>query len=244
MRRKIIIVTLFLTIAGIQQIKSQVLIGLLFGEKLNKGPIEFGVNVIGNSSNTTISSGADNRNKLGFGLYLGYKMSEKFIFSTGFFFASPKGQVNFGESDPYYYLTDSLFAGANTERVLNYFEVPLLLEIRPIPRWGIGVGGYLSIMTRAYDYYKVSRDNGDGDILHERSILENMNRFDYGLTGSVHYHFKGEPGSKIRFSYMLGLTNILKDSDINSYNEVFRIGWLIPIKFGLASSAEKSDVTE
>ena len=244
MKKKIIVGILFLTLIGIQQIQSQVLIGLLFGEKLNKGPIEFGVNVIGNSSATTLDNGASNRNKLGFGLYLDYKMSEKFIFSTGFFFASPKGQVNFNETDPYYLLTDSLFAGANTERILNYFEVPLLLEIRPIPNWGIGVGGYVSIMTRAYDYYKVSQDNGDGDILHERSILENMNRLDYGLTGSIHYHFKGDPGSKIRVSYMLGLNNILKDSDVNVYNEVFRIGWLIPIKFGLASSGDGNKSTE
>ena len=28
---------------GVQQLQSQVIIGLLFGEKLNKGPIEFGL---------------------------------------------------------------------------------------------------------------------------------------------------------------------------------------------------------
>ena len=79
MIRRITIAFSFLLVMGIQQANSQVLIGLLFGEALNRGPIEFGLNIIGNNSYTTIDNGSIRRNKLGFGLYMDYKFSDNFF---------------------------------------------------------------------------------------------------------------------------------------------------------------------
>ena len=224
-----------------QQTKSQVLIGLLFGEALNKGPIEFGLNVIANSSTTTIDNGSIYRNKLGLGLYLDYKITDRLILSGAFFFSSPKGEKHFNKNDPLYKLTDTLLVGAKTERRLNYFEFPVIFDYRPFKRIGIGAGGYISYLISAKDYYKVSLNDNEGDVVHERSILSEMNRFDYGVVGSLHYHFKGDPGSQIQFNYLYGLTDILKNGEKGN-NVTFQLGVMIPIKFGLASShpAEES----
>jgi len=221
----------------VKQVNSQILIGLLFGEALNKGPIEFGLDIIANSSKTTIDNGSDNRNRLGFGLYLDYKIADKLILSGSFFFASPKGESNFNENDPLYDITDTLLTGSSTKRDLNYFDFPVTIEYRPFSSIGIGFGGYISYLMSANDYYKVTLEGNEGNVVHERSILSEMNRFDYGLIGNVHYHFKGDPGAQIMIKYMYGLADILKNGDNgNGSNETFQIGVMIPIKFGIVPS--------
>jgi len=242
MNKKLLLLITIIIIGFAQQTKSQVIIGLLFGEKLNKGPIEFGLNLAANQSTTSINNGSTYRTKLGFGLYLDYKINENLILSGAFFFSSPKGEKEFNESDPLYALTDSLFSGSKTERIMNYFEFPLIFKYRAFKRVGIGFGGYVSYLVNAHDQYHLS--GNDGDIVHQRSILPDLNRFDYGLIGNLHYHFKGNPGSQIQFNYLYGLGDILRNGDFSQgSNETYQLSVLIPIKFGVLPS-EPIDPTE
>ena len=232
MMKKIIPIILIALLGFAKEVNSQVLIGLLFGEKLNKGPIEFGLDLVINRSQTTIDNGSEPNSRLGFGLYMDYKLNPNLILSGSLFFASPKGEKNFNEKDPLYNLTDSLLVGSKTLRELNYFELPIMLEYRAYERIGLGVGAYVSYMSNAYDYYELSTD--DGDITHKRSVLSEMNRLDYGFMAGLHYHFKGNPGSQIQLVYEKGLADLLKDgSRGNGQNEVWQIGVMIPIKFGV-----------
>ncbi len=240
MAKKIIPIFLIALMGFAKQADSQVLIGLLFGDKLNKGPIEFGLDLIINRSMTTIDNGSEPNSRLGFGLYMDYKFSNNLILSGSLFFASPKGEKNFNDKDPLYNLTDSLWVGSNTLRELNYFEFPVMIEYRAYDRIGLGVGGYISYMTNAHDYYELSTD--DGDITHRRSIMSNLNRLDYGVMAGLHYHFDGEPGSQIQLTYTRGLAELLKDgSKGNGYNEVWQLGIMIPIKFGVIPDSPKEE---
>lgn len=241
--KKIIAGLFTIIIIASAPVKSQVIIGLLFGEKLNNGNIEFGLNGIINYSNIDgLDNGGSPRSKFGFGLYLDYKISDKFILATSFFFASPKGQVNFNATDPFFTTPDStLFPPADltTERVLNYFELPIMLEYRPMPNVGLGFGGYISVLTKAQDYY--ANTFNDIDASYVVDIRDDMNRLDYGLMGSVHFHFNGDPGSQIRLSYMLGLNELFKEPYAAAYNETFQLAVLIPIKFGVLPAKDDTE---
>lgn len=229
---------IFLAMAS--QANSQVLIGLLFGEKLNKGPIEFGLNVFENISKTSLDNNSSYRYKIGFGLYLDYKLSKNWVIAGSLCFASPKGEKAFDATDPQFKRppnqeVDSLILLSKTERTFNYFDLPITFNYRAFDRIGLGFGGYVSLLSKAIDYYEFEAD--DGKITYERSILADMNRIDYGVIGSIHYHFKGDPGAQIRVSYNLGLADLFRDSPKgNGNNQTMQAGVLIPIKFGLSSS--------
>jgi hypothetical protein len=233
-------VAIIILLALANHAKSQVLIGLLFGDKLNKGPIEFGLNVFENISKTSIDNNSSNRYKFGFGLFMDYKLNENWVVAGSLCFASPKGEKEFDTKDPQFkrpknQTVDSLIVLSNTERTLNYFELPITFNYRAFGRIGIGFGGYVSMLSKAVDHYVF--EEGDEKLTYERSILAEMYRLDYGISGGLHYHFKGNPGAQIRVNYNLGLADLFKDSrNGNGHNEAIQAGVLIPIKFGLTSS--------
>ena len=220
------------------QSNAQVVIGLLFGDKLKKGPVEFGLHGIVNRSNLIISNGGKAKSKLGFGLYFNYEINDEFYLSSSLFFTSPKGQKNITSQDPLYQFYDtSIFkgiSGVTIERTLNYIELPIIIECRPMKHFGLGVGIYMAWLTSAIDHYSVNKYGGT--VSYETSIKEELNQFDFGLNAGIHYHFMKNSDAQIRLSYYRGLMSVFKDDSFRyTENQVIQVGVLIPIKFGVKS---------
>src|ERR1700744_2807672 len=82
-------------------VKSQVLIALLFGDKLNSDKLEFGLTGGPNFSSISNSS-ANVKSGLGLGLYFNFKLSDKWFFHPEALPKSPFG----GKNLPVYPLND------------------------------------------------------------------------------------------------------------------------------------------
>jgi hypothetical protein len=107
--------------------QSQILIALLFGDKLNTGKLEFGLMVGPEFSNLTGVNG-ELRPGLALALYFNIKLNDRFYLHPE---AIPK--LSFGAKDlPVYPLNDvhldSLFATGSVKRTIKAIGLPLLLN--------------------------------------------------------------------------------------------------------------------
>ncbi len=238
--KKILLLTSFLWLTLVPLAQSQVLIGLLFGDKLNNDRIEFGFNVSANLSTIDGLAQAKRKGDLGFGLFLDIKLSEKWIASPSFFFVSRKGARDFAVSDQLYPLPDTLQGSYDSQRTLQYFELPVMINYRFAKKFGIGLGFDLAYLNVARDYYVGDTENGTISVTH--NIRGDVKHLDFGLVAGLHYHFKGNPGAQIRLNYIYGITNIFRDKNSRKgYNRTLQMGVMIPIKFGMGKGKDEEE---
>lgn len=213
-------------------VHAQVLIGLIFGDKLNNDKLEFGLNVGANMSTMThIDSEKFNRG-LAIGLYIDYKFADHFALATSLLFNSPKGVRNFGPEEYFQPLPDSIWIGSKSIRGLSYMDLPLVVQYRPIPQIGIGLGVQTSLLIKAEDSF--SHSYGDWDIGSVIDITDNFSRLDFAMVASLNFHFTGNPGVQIRLNYSHGIVNVYNSSTNRiAYNRTIQLGAMIPIKTGI-----------
>ncbi len=84
----IIIILLVFSVSAAQ---SQILISLLFGDKLNNEKLEFGLNVSGNFTTQSNIEGSKFGRGLAIGLFFDFKMSDHLVLASSLLFNSPKG---------------------------------------------------------------------------------------------------------------------------------------------------------
>src|SRR5436189_3054432 len=109
--------------------RTQVLISILLGDKLNTGKIEFGLEGGGNWSTIKNLDGAKNLSGFNLGFYFDFKLKDSsWMINTGVIVKSTMGADNL----PVYSLgnadLDNSFNGGNVARKINYFNVPVLLK--------------------------------------------------------------------------------------------------------------------
>jgi hypothetical protein len=239
MKAKLLMSALILVMAA-PVAESQVLIGLLFGDKLNNDRMEFGFNVGLQLGNISGIEGGRFAGNLGLGLFMDYKISDRWIFSPSLLFSSKKGVQDFGPDDQFYPLPDTLGGSYESKRVLRYFDLPLMVSYRFRNRLGIGVGLEVGYLNKARDYY--SGDNEHGTIYVTHDIKDSMSRFGFGVVTGLSFHFKGNPGAQIRVNYIHGLTNVYrKETNRKGYNRTVQLGVMIPVKFGVGKKKDDQD---
>lgn len=239
MKIKIIFLS-FLALLIMPSTRSQVLIGLLFGDKLNNDRMEFGFNVGSNIGTISGVEGSKFSSNLCIGLFLDYKISDRWILNTSFLFSSKRGVRNFGPNDQFYPLPDTITADYDSYRILRYIELPVMMSYRFTKKLGVGLGLDFGYMRKAQDFY--SEDNANGTIYVSHDIKSFINRFHFGVMAGLHYRFKGDPGAQIRVNYIHGLTNVYRQEyDRTGYHRSVQISVTIPIKFGISKLKEQED---
>ena len=221
---------LFLLLLIVKLSFSQVIIGLIFGDKLNQGPIEFGLDLSYNSSTLTNIQDPRRMPRIGFGLYMTHNMRQNMGFDYGLFFNSPKGSRGLAEEDMLYEIP-GLLEGEQIERRLNYVEIPVEYFYAFNQRFSVSAGGYVAYLHGSSD--RVVTDINGGKNYYDKPVTENFNPLDAGVSIHLKYHFFGQPGAQLKFGYSRGLVDIYKSGDIEGYNDVIRFSVLIPIKFGI-----------
>lgn len=238
MLKKVLLICSVLLIVGTSVIHGQVLIGLLFGDKLNNENLEFGLNLSGNFSQLTDVETDNYLRNLGIGLFLDYKMHPKWVIQSSFFFMSPKGAADLNQDDLLFHVEDSLLGGFKAERRINYFDLPVMISYRPKPFIGISFGFNVGLLSKAEDYFE--QESNDGTLIFKRRTRDFLSLFEAGISGGLTWHFNGDPGSQIRVNYLYGLTNVYKESTgKEGFNRVIQLSVLIPIKFGMGSKKEE-----
>jgi len=239
MKKVLIAIFTFFCASSLQ---SQVLISLIFGDKLNSEFLEFGLE--GGVNFSTISNMGSSATNPGFnlGFYFDFKSRKNpaWMINTGVIVKSPMGAKDI----PLYSLNDenldNTFAGGNVNREIRYFNVPILIKYQFKNRFYLKAGPQLGLLAKAFDEFKKEVDKDD--VVYKKNIRDQIHVIDAGLAFGAGYHLNVGNGLNITVQYYYGLVTVMKgDGPNNQYNRSLYITAGIPIGKGKAAQkkAEK-----
>lgn len=214
---------------------SQVILSLLFGDKLNSPTLEFGL--AGGANFSTISNLDDAQIATHFnlGFYFDLRLKDpSWFLSTGVIVKSSVGANGL----PVYSLNnenlDNVFAGGFVNRHINYFYVPIMMKYKFQNNIYVKGGTQLGLLGKAYDEFN-NNYNGE-NVEYENKIRDEIHVIDAGLAAGVGYRITKGNGMNLEIQYYYGLVTVMKgDSSPNQYNRSLYVTVGIPIGKGRAA---------
>jgi hypothetical protein len=212
--------------------KSQVIIALLFGDKLNSDKLEFGL-MAGPNFSYISNSNANGKAGLGLGLYFNVKLSDDFFFHPE---ALPK--YAFGGKDiPVYSLNDAnldaAFQNGSITRHMSYISLPLLMRYRITGLLFAEAGPQIGLRTKVKDVF-IEDDNG-GKLEFTKDVSDEYTRFDLGVAGGLVIKLKKDAGMGIGVRYYQGFTDVMKTATGSQQNS----GLLAYVSFPVGAGKKK-----
>lgn len=218
----------------------QVLIALLFGDALNTGKIEFGLD---GGVNLTSLDGIDQAEMLttwNLGFYFDIKLADpSWMIHTGVIVKSTMGT----ENAPLYLLgdanLDNAFSGGSVTTSLQYFNVPIMVKHKFTNNIFLEGGVMLGLLYGATDDF-VNTVTEEEDLSYERNVRFAYHPLDAGIMVGAGYRLLSGDGINLGVRYYYGLIDIyIDDLSPGRYNRsiYFTVG--IPIGAGKDSEEEK-----
>lgn len=236
MRKTLILLSLALA-AGTA--RSQVIISLLLGDKLNTGKIEFGLDGGINFSNLKGLEGAETRRAFNLGFYFDIKLKKQWQLHTGVIVKSPLGASGiepYSLNDP---ALDQSFEGGSVKRKISYFLVPVFARYRFANRFFVEGGIEAGLRSGGTDEFQKETESG-GDLTYEVNIRPQFHPLDFGLGGGIGYRFSKGNGINVRLSYYHGLVDVVVNDDgPGQFNRSYYATVGIPI--GATKAKEKQN---
>jgi hypothetical protein len=222
-------------------VNGQVLISLVFGDKLNSGKIEFGLDGGLSLSNLKGPDGGKNRSGLNLGFYFDIKTKNPaWMISTGVVVKGPMG----AEGLPVYNLNDaaldSAFKGGSVTTKLGYFYVPVTMKYTFKNRIFLKGGIQLGLINAASDEFVNSVAEKD-DLSYTVKRNKDFAMLDAGLAAGIGYRLMKGYGMNININYYYGLIDVESDDfgpDVFNRALYFNVG--IPIGKGKAEKKAKA----
>lgn len=217
---------------------AQVLIALVFGDKLHSDKMGFGLTV--SPSFCTLSeTHSTERVGLGLGLYFDFKITDNFFIHPELL---PKPAFGAGGIAPYATGSDSLdavFKGGEVERKLRGFSFPMLVRYRIYKKLFVDAGPQVNMFLNMKDIF-VNEVN-DGEVTYTKIYKEGFTRFDVGMVAGLMYKIKSDKGMGIGVRYYQGLTDVLMMTG-SQKNGVLQINLSIPV--GMKAALERQERKE
>jgi hypothetical protein len=231
---KLILSLFFLVTVTTKITNAQVVIALLFGEKLNTGKLEFGLVVT--PQLTGISNiVSERRNGLNLGIYLNIRSDKKlFIHVEGI----AKGAFGAEKLIPYATgsdTLDALFASGTVERKIKAFSLPVLCRYAITPKLFADAGIQPNMRLNVKDFFRAKVN--DRELEYTIKVSDEVTRLDFGLAGGLHYKFRNDKRSMgLGIRYYQGLVDILKNTGGKQVNSAWQFVISIPVGTGKSST--------
>ena len=227
---------LVLTFLIIPSARSQVLIAILFGDKLNTPNIEFGLNAGANFTTLTNYPEAKFKTGLNIGLYFNFKLSDHWYLHPELLFLNQMGARGINNRD----LPDPQLQHETLETWVDaqYGTLIFLPRYKLTNQLYFEAGIHGSFLLSADDYFLIKPES-DSELQYKRHARNYMNKLDFGFNVGLGYKFSKGEGLNLSLRYSHGFINTQKDLSIPpEYNRGFHIHFGIPIGVG------KKQVTE
>jgi hypothetical protein len=216
--------------------KSQVLISILLGDKLNSDKLEFGLN--GGLDWSTLYGLPRATNHTGFnlGFYFDFKFNDpSWMLNTGVIVKSPMGANDLPVYSLHNPKLDSAFAGGRVAKNVRYFNVPIMIKHKFDNNIYFEGGTQLGLRANAFDEFTntVVEKN---DLKYKLNTKDEYRPLDAGLTVGAGYRFLGGNGMNLELRYYFGLVDIVIDEATPAqFNRVLYLTVGIPIGKGKAA---------
>jgi len=228
---KNLILVFFFLVGSNYVAKSQILISLIFGDKLNSEKLEFGLTV-GSATSTIINlDNAKYTSKLNLGFFFNIKIAQKYwFFHTGVGVKSTYGAKKLNVYDLGSPELNTSFEEATVNREFGIFNVPALIRCQTEKGWGLELGPQFSLRTKVDDIFTVDYENTRDKLFFRNDVSDLYKRITVeGAVGVYKKLRKGE-GITLNFRYVISLYDIQKEHpEVAQYHSVFKFLVGIPI---------------
>jgi hypothetical protein len=237
MRKSLLIISFLITCYSAN---SQVIISLLFGDKLNTEKIEFGLDGGVNFSNINNLDPGKSLALFNLGFYFDIKFSQQLMLHTGVLVKSNQGADKLNPyilNDPN---LDSVFVDGYVTRKINNFSVPILMKYRFATYFHVEAGPMLALRTKGSDVFK-NTINDKEDLSFNLDISDQYKRIDAGImVGAGFKVSKVSKSTQAGVRYYYGLVDPLKDNpgDTQNFSSLY-IYISIPIGAGNKATEDK-----
>ncbi len=209
--------------------RSQILISILLGDKLNTGAIEFGLTGGYNRNHLFGLKDATGANNFSLGFYFDFRLKKE----TGWYlYTGCLVKSTMGATVPIYSLNDpdldTVFVGGSVERRINYFNVPVAIKYRFKNRIFLLGRVQFGLRHKAVDVF-TNTYNSKNDISYKNITKDNYKRLDAGLTAGLGYKFKYGVMMNMGIRYYYGFVDVFKAGPEYGTNSSFYIFAEIPI---------------
>ena len=213
----------------------QVLISILFGEKLNSPNIEFGLDGGLNLASIEGLEPSRQHGTLNLGFYFDFKIkqSPSWMFHTGVIVKSTMGAQDIPVYPTRNQDLDNAMVDGSVERRLGYFNVPILLKYKWRNNLFVEAGPMVALMNRSTNDIFTTTTDGGGDLNYKLNIKDQYHPLDGGVMAGIGYRLLGGNGMNIGVRYYYGLVDItIDDSTPSQYNRALYLAVGIPIGVG------------
>lgn len=243
--RKLFVVMMVLMLVA-QVMHGQVLISLIFGDKLNSPTLKFGLDGGANFSTLSNVSGAKYRAGFNLGFYFDFllKKDKPWYIHTGVLVKSALGARGITP----YHLTnadstalDSLFSDGTVDRKLSYFNVPVLVRYKFRNNLFIELGPMLSLGYKANDIFTTDIENKQ-DLTFINDVRDQFVKFDIGGMAGIGYAISAMNGMNFGLRYYYGFMDIVKNNSGDAQrNSSFYLFVSLPIGAGEKAQAKNAE---
>jgi outer membrane protein with beta-barrel domain len=246
MKRFILLLAMLLAYSGISH--AQVLITLLFGDKLNSPNMEFGLHAGANISTLSNLEGARYTSNLNLGFFFDIKLTEKLSLHPELLVkatSGAKGLQTYAIGDPDFPELDEILLESDLERQIGYFQLPILIKYKIKYGFAVEAGIQPALRTNVKDVFTDKFfEKEDFKFKYKRN--KEFNVLDFGLTAGISWRpRKDQKGMTIFARFTLGLVDTLKDNPGEPQkNRAFAIGALVPIGVKKAEAARAAKEAE
>lgn len=207
---------------------SQILISLIFGDKLNSDKIEFGLDGGYNLSKMSGFSSGKPLGRLYIGFYFDFLMKGQWYFNTGVLVKSDVGLDGLKEEDVTFFDPTTVYSDSGTySQRINYFHVPAAVKYKFKNHIYVRLGPQFALRYKGSLRFDGEQNNKTVQInTDNRELFE---RLEVSAIAGVGYKLRKGEGMNIGVKYMVGLTDILRDDTRSSKNSSFYFYVGIPI---------------
>jgi hypothetical protein len=221
--------------------QGQVLISLLFGDKLNSDKLEFGLEGGFNWSDFNGDPNAKFKSNFNLGFYFNLKVQEQMYIHTGVMVKSTVGARGLPVYSTGVVELDSVFSdGGSVTRQLNYFHVPILFKYMFDNRISIEGGPMIGLRSKAKDNFVTDVETKE-DLVFVNDINYRIARFDFGLMAGVGYKILNKTGLNLALRYYYGFVDVDLRPDNEQLNSSIYASVGIPIGAGKAKSKREAE---
>lgn len=221
----------------IQTASSQVLISLIFGDKLNSDAIEFGLEGGFNFSDLGALDADKRLSTFNLGFYFDIELKDAWRLYTGVLVKSKLGVENLSDADLLLLGVTSEEEGGSYSQYINNFLVPALIKYRFPNRIYAEAGPQFGLLYKSWVQF-----DSDVDGTETRIRIENkdvLNTFEVGGVIGAGYRLRpGPAGMTLGIKYYQGFTNAIKGLSGSRNNAIF-LKFNVPI--GAGKKRENTD---
>ena len=220
------LLTLSLLLAT-QFASSQVLISLIFGEKLNSDAIEFGLEGGFNFSDLGALEADKRLSTFNLGFYFDIELKDAWRLYTGVLVKSKLGVENLSDSDLLLVGVTPEEEGGTYSQYINNFLVPALIKYRFPNRIYAEAGPQFGLLYKSWVQFDSNVDGTETRIRIENKDV--LNVFEVGGVIGAGYRLRpGPAGMTLGIKYYQGFTNAIKGLSGSRNNALF-LKFNIPI---------------